>query len=136
MLHVKDGIGIATRGTPPETNSRGGSPRATGTGELDFRPILAAANNRVHYYHQEHDGGTLADANTSFTNLKGSGPASVATMLALPATFPTVAAGTPAAANVGAGHGREHRRAAADDHERDASGPTRSTPAPRATSRS
>ena len=40
-------------------------PQTTGTGELDFRPIFAAANNRVRYYHQEHDGGTITDADTS-----------------------------------------------------------------------
>jgi sugar phosphate isomerase/epimerase len=93
MLHIKDGINLLTPG-------RGGQPRATGTGELDFRPILAAANNRVRYYHQEQDGGTTTDADISFTNLKGSGPTSVATLLGLPVTFPTVPAGTPAADNV------------------------------------
>ena len=56
MLHVKDGISIV--GGTPTNSRRGGSPRATGTGELDFRPIFAAAVNRVRYYHQEHDGGT------------------------------------------------------------------------------
>ena len=97
MLHVKDGIGIVG-GTP--TNSRSGSPRATGTGELDFRPIFAAAVDKVSYYHQEHDGGTTTDANTSLTNLRGSGPAAVGTLLARPASFPAVPAGTPAAMNV------------------------------------
>jgi hypothetical protein len=67
---------------------------------LDFRPIFAAANNRVQYYHQEQDGGTITDADTSFTNLKGTGPASVPALLALPPSFPSVPAGTPAAANV------------------------------------
>ncbi len=45
MLHIKDGINIA--GQPSPTDSRSGSPRPTGTGELDFRPIFAAAKNRV-----------------------------------------------------------------------------------------
>ncbi len=90
MLHIKDGIDIALRSP---TGSRAGQPRAVGTGELDFRPILAAAGNRVRYYHQEQDGGTLTDAETSLTNLKGVGAASVPTMLALPASFPTVPAG-------------------------------------------
>ena len=91
MLHIKDGIDIALRGP---TSSRAGQPRAVGTGELDFRPILAAANNRVRYYHQEQDGGTLTDAEISLTNLKGVNTASVPTMLALPASFPAVPAGT------------------------------------------
>ena len=92
LLHVKDGVNITARGTG--ISSRGGSPRTTGTGELDFRPILAAANNRVRYYHQEHDGGTITDADTSLSNLKGAGPTSVATLLALPVAFPATAVGT------------------------------------------
>ena len=94
LLHIKDGINITARGTG--ISSRGGSPRATGTGELDFRPILAAANNRVRYYHQEHDGGTITDADTSLSNLKGAGPASVGTLLALPVAFPATAVGAQA----------------------------------------
>ncbi len=97
MMHVKDGINI--EGQPSPTNSRSGSPRPTGTGELDFRPIFAAAKDRVQYYHHEHDGGTITDADTSFTNLSPIGPAVVGTVLALPPSFPTVAAGTPAAEN-------------------------------------
>ena len=92
LLHIKDGINITARGTG--ISSRGGSPRATGTGELDFRPILTAANNRVRYYHQEHDGGTITDADTSLSNLKGAGPTSVGTLLALPVAFPAAALGT------------------------------------------
>jgi sugar phosphate isomerase/epimerase len=97
MLHIKDGINVP--GQPSPTNSRSGSPRATGTGEVDFRPIFAAAKDRVQYYHQEHDGGSLVDADTSFTNLKGTGDAVVATAQALPPSFPSVAGGTPAADN-------------------------------------
>jgi sugar phosphate isomerase/epimerase len=102
MLHIKDGINVLNRGnnySDGTSNSRGGSPRATGTGEVDFRPIFAAAVNRVRYYHQEHDGGSITDANTSFTNLKGRNTASVPTLLGLPVKFPSVAAGTPAASN-------------------------------------
>jgi sugar phosphate isomerase/epimerase len=102
MLHIKDGINVLNRGNnyaDGTSNSRGGSPRATGTGEVDFRPIFAAAVNRVRYYHQEHDGGTLTDANTSFTNLKGRNSAVVPTLLGLPVKFPSVPAGTPAASN-------------------------------------
>ena len=84
MLHIKDGINIA---------SAGGSPRATRTGELDFRQIFAAARNRVRYYHQEHDSGTMTDADISFTNMKGQGPASVGTLLGLPPTFTSVPGG-------------------------------------------
>ena len=70
MLHIKDGINIANPfpASAPHV--------ATGTGEIDFRPIFTAANNRVRYYHQEHDGGSLTDAEVSLTNLKGIGPAS------------------------------------------------------------
>ena len=111
LLHIKDGINITARGTG--ISSRGGSPRATGTGELDFRPIFAAAANRVRYYHQEQDGGTLTDADISFTNLKGVNTASVPTVLGLPATFPTVAAGTAVTQPIVLA---EHRRQAAHHH--------------------
>jgi sugar phosphate isomerase/epimerase len=97
MLHIKDGNNLA--GQPSPTNSRSGSPLATGTGELDFRPIFAAAKDRVQYYHQEQDGGTLTDADISFTNLKGINAAVVGAVQAKPAFFPAVAAGTSAAAN-------------------------------------
>jgi sugar phosphate isomerase/epimerase len=97
MMHIKDGINIAAQVSP--TNTRTGSPRPTGTGELDFRPIFAAAKDKVQYYHHEHDGGTITDADTSFTNLTPIGDAIVGTVLALPPTFPSVSAGTPAAQN-------------------------------------
>jgi sugar phosphate isomerase/epimerase len=97
MLHIKDGINIVGDVSP--TNSRTGSPRPTGTGELDFRPIFTAAKNRAQYYHHEHDGGTITDADTSFTNLSPIGPSIQPAVLGLPTTFPTVAAGTPAAEN-------------------------------------
>lgn len=96
LMHVKDGINIATTIPPGQS-----APHvATGSGEIDFKPIFAAANNRVRYYHQEHDSGSLADGNVSFANLKGVGSAVVGTVLALPTTFPSVPAGTPAASNV------------------------------------
>ena len=46
MLHIKDGIDIAGAARSP-TNSRAGSPRTTGTGELDFRPIFTAARGQA-----------------------------------------------------------------------------------------
>ncbi len=94
MLHIKDGINIANPfpASAPHV--------ATGTGEIDFRPILTAAVNNVRYYHQEHDQGTLTDAEISLTNLKGIGPAALGTVLGLPPTFNSVPAGTPAANNV------------------------------------
>ena len=94
LLHIKDGTNIAAPfpASAPHIS--------TGDGEIDFRPIFAAANNRVRYYHQEHDGGTLTDAERSLTNLKGVGTASVGTMLALPPNFNSVPAGTTAANNV------------------------------------
>jgi sugar phosphate isomerase/epimerase len=98
QLHMKDGINVATQPSP--TNSRGGSPRAFGTGVVDFRPILTAAKNRVQYFHQEQDGGTLTDADISLSNLKGVGPNVVGTPQMLPTTFTSVPAGTPATDNV------------------------------------
>ncbi|HEY6889169.1 MAG TPA: hypothetical protein VI300_15355, partial [Solirubrobacter sp.] len=97
MMHIKDGVNIAAQNSP--TDTRTGSPRPTGTGELDFRPIFAAAQGKVQYYHHEHDGGTVTDADTSFTNLTPIGPAIAPAVLGLPTTFPTVAAGTPAGEN-------------------------------------
>jgi sugar phosphate isomerase/epimerase len=97
MMHIKDGINIAAQTSP--TDTRTGSPRPTGTGELDFRPIFAAAQGKVQYYNHEHDGGTVTDADTSFTNLTPIGPAIAPAVLGLPTTFPTVAAGTPAGEN-------------------------------------
>jgi sugar phosphate isomerase/epimerase len=94
LLHIKDGTQIAN----PFPFS---APHiSTGDGEIDFRPIFAAAENKVRYYHQEHDGGTLFDANRSLSNLKGIGPAVTGTVLGLPTTFPSVPANTPAATNV------------------------------------
>jgi sugar phosphate isomerase/epimerase len=94
MLHIKDGINIANPfpASAPHV--------ATGSGEIDFKPIFAAANNRVRYYHQEHDGGTLTDADVSLSNLKGINSAVVGTLYALPPAFASVPAGTPAASNV------------------------------------
>ena len=63
LLHIKDGTGIANAGSAPHV--------ATGTGEIDFKPIFAAAANRVRYYHQEHDGGSLADGNVSLSQPQG-----------------------------------------------------------------
>ena len=85
LLHIKDGINV--------DEPANGSPRAAGTGELDFRPIFAAAKNKVRYYHQEQDGGTTTDADISFTNLKGQATASVGTLLGLPPAFASVPGG-------------------------------------------
>ena len=94
LMHVKDGINIANPfpASAPHV--------VTGSGEINFTPIFAAANNRVRYYHQEHDGGTLTDADTSLSNLKGINAASLGTPLGLPPSFASVPAGTPAASNV------------------------------------
>ena len=122
QLHMKDGINVA--GQPSPTNSRSGSPRTFGTGEVDFRPILAAARGKVQYYHQEHDGGTITDADTSLTNLKGVGTAVVPAILGLPTDFAATAAGVQSSKavtikNTGdappAITGRQHRQ----QHERD-----------------
>jgi sugar phosphate isomerase/epimerase len=94
LLHIKDGTNLAAPfpASAPHIS--------TGDGELDFRPIFAAAEGKVRYYHQEHDGGTLFDANRSLSNLKGINTAVTGTVFALPTTFPSVAANTPAASNV------------------------------------
>ena len=97
LLHAKDGINVTQNGN---NSSRAGSPRAFGTGEVDYRPIFAAAKDRVQYYHQEQDGGTLTDADTSLTNIAGTGPNVTGAVLGFPTSFPEVPAGTPAAANV------------------------------------
>jgi sugar phosphate isomerase/epimerase len=97
MLHMKDGVNVEG-GEPGDTRS--GNPEPFGTGEIDFRPILDAARNRVHYYHQEEDSGTLTGADISLTNLKGVGPNVVGTVQGVPARFPSVAAGTAAADNM------------------------------------
>src|SRR4051794_3114427 len=104
MLHIKDVRNVAPA-TPPASGdpldgTSGASPVAFGTGEIDYRPIFAAAKNRVQYYHQEQDGGSLNDADISLTNLKGVGSNVVGTSHGQPTTFPSVAAGTAAAANV------------------------------------
>jgi sugar phosphate isomerase/epimerase len=95
LLHIKDANNI------DEVLYPGVAPFApVGNGELDFRPIFAAAANRVRYYHQEHDSGTLTDAEISLTNLHGQGPAVTGTVYGAPTVFPSVAAGTPASSNV------------------------------------
>jgi sugar phosphate isomerase/epimerase len=101
LMHVKDGINAGLRNPNPNNpaTSRAGSPRTTGTGELDFRPIFEEALGRIRYYHQEHDGGTLTDADTSLSNLKGINGAVVGTLHVKPPSFPSVPANTPAASN-------------------------------------
>jgi hypothetical protein len=95
LLHIKDANNIDEVKYPQSAPFA-----AVGTGELDFRPIFAAAANRVRYYHQEHDGGSLTDAEISLTNLHGQGPTVTGTVYGAPTTFPSVPAGTPAATNV------------------------------------
>ena len=65
LLHIKDGIDIANPfpASAPHV--------ATGSGEIDYKPIFAAAVNKVRYYHQEHDGGSLADGNVSLEQPEG-----------------------------------------------------------------
>jgi sugar phosphate isomerase/epimerase len=98
LMHVKDGVSVTSQPSPD--NSRGGSPRAFGDGEVDYRPIIAAGKGKIQYYHQEDDNGTLTGMVTSLRNLKGRGPNVVPALLGLPTTFPSVAAGTPAAGNI------------------------------------
>ena len=47
----------------------------------------------MQYYHHEHDGGTITDADVSFTNLKGISTAVVPAVLGLPTDFAATAAG-------------------------------------------
>ena len=96
LLHIKDGINIESTIPPGQS-----APHvATGSGEIDFKPIFAAAAGKVRYYHQEHDGGSLADGNVSLANLKGINTAVTGTLLALPPSFTSVPANTAAASNV------------------------------------
>jgi sugar phosphate isomerase/epimerase len=98
LLHMKDGVNVA--GQPSPTNSRSGDPEPWGTGEVDFRPIIEAAKDRVQYYHQEEDGGTLTGADISLSNMKGVGSQVKPAVLGHTTTFPSVAAGTPANVNI------------------------------------
>jgi len=119
LLHIKDGANIAPStnipssplvcGTPGEPNCQNASPRTNGFAVaadrtaydgLNFQPIFTAAAGRVQYYHHEHDGGNPNNANDSFVNLRGINARAVGTVLGKPTSFPSVAAGTPAASNV------------------------------------
>ncbi len=118
LLHIKDAANIVPAnppssplvcGTPGEPNCQNASARATGFAVpadrtafdgLNFQPIFAAAAGRVQYYHHEHDGGNPNNANDSFINLRGINARAVGTVLGKPTSFPSVAAGTPAASNV------------------------------------
>jgi hypothetical protein len=97
-FHVKDMVGI----TP---NCNNNSQREIGTGDVNFGPIFAAAKNRVKYYMMERDpvgiGGPtnfnpFVNTANSLKAMKGD-PAPV--LQTAPTTFPSVAAGTAAAAN-------------------------------------
>jgi len=106
LLHIKD-VRNNIPATPPASGNpldgnQGASPVAFGSsiGEIDYRPIFAAAKNRVQYFHQEQDGGSLNDADISLTNLKGTGSNVVGTAHADIPVFPSVPAGTAAANNV------------------------------------
>ena len=77
MLHIKDVRNVAPA-TPPASGdpldgTANASPVAFGTGEIDYRPIFAAAVNRVAYYHQEQDGGSLNDADDLADQPQGHG---------------------------------------------------------------
>jgi hypothetical protein len=67
---------------------------------IDYRPIFAAAANRVLWYHGEQDGGSLNDMSVSLPNLKGiNGNVQGNVSVIPPALFNSVAAGTAAADN-------------------------------------
>ena len=55
---------------------------------MNFHPIFAAAAGRVQYYHHEHDGGNLNNANDSFTNLRGINGRAVGTVLGSAGVLP------------------------------------------------
>ena len=61
--------------------------------------VVAAGKDKVQYYSQENDNANLTTMVTSLRNFKGRGSAIVPAVLGLPTTFPSVAAGTAAAAN-------------------------------------
>jgi sugar phosphate isomerase/epimerase len=98
-FHVKDVVN-------PQPGSGTSSLRALGDGDINFAPIFVAAKNRVKYYHYEYDPVTPGNnggfnpftaADQSFAALKGDA-APVASLNAT--SFPSVPAGTAAAANV------------------------------------
>jgi sugar phosphate isomerase/epimerase len=99
-FHVKD---MAADGIRP--NCGNPEQRVLGTGALNFAPMLASAKNKTKYYFAERDpvaiGGPtnfnpFNNTADSAVNLKGD-PAP--TLKAAPQLLPSVAAGTPAAAN-------------------------------------
>ncbi len=97
-FHVKDVVNLR----PTCGNN---DQRELGLGEIDFAPMLDAARDRVKYYFAERDPvGIGGPTNFNpFTNTQNSAvalksdPAPV--LKAAPVSFPSVAAGTPAASN-------------------------------------
>src|SRR5262249_32547560 len=83
--------------------------REIGLGDINFAPMLAAAKNRSRFYYMERDPVNIGGPTNfnPFTNVENSMKAMRAdpapTLYAYPPGFPSVAAGTPAAAHPGAG---------------------------------
>jgi len=97
-FHVKDVVNLR----PTCGNN---DQRELGLGEIDFTPMLVAARNRVKYYFAERDPvGVGGPTNFNpFTNTQNSAVAlksnPAAVLKAAPVSFPSVAAGSPAASN-------------------------------------
>ena len=103
-MHVKDGINTTAQFNPSPTNTRGGSPRAFGTGEVDYRPILAAGKARSSTTARSRTA-RRSPTRTSLRNLRAVGPNIVPTILGLPTTFRR----PPPAPRLEGRHDQEHR---------------------------
>ena len=98
-FHVKDGVN-------PSPSANTANLRALGDGVVDFTPIFAAGKNRVRYYHYEYDpvtpgnNGGFNPFNTTDKSLGALKGEAAPVVQASPTLFPSVPAGTAAAANV------------------------------------
>jgi sugar phosphate isomerase/epimerase len=99
-FHVKD---MAADGIRP--NCGNPEQRTLGQGAINFAPMLASAKNETKYYFAERDPVAIGGP-TNFNPFNNTADSAVAlkgnpapTLKAAPVAFPSVAAGTPAAAN-------------------------------------
>ena len=77
MLHIKDVRNVAPATPPASGDPLDGTSNAIPSPSAPARSTTGRSSppprNRVEYYHQEQDGGSLNDADISLTNLKGIG---------------------------------------------------------------
>ena len=114
LLHIKDGINVDE--PPPAAAAARLRHRRDRLppdlrGRQEPRPVLPPRAGRRHDHRRRHQ---LHEPQGH----QAARPRRVTALLALPTSFPSVAAGTPAAANVVPVARREHRRRAADHHGR------------------